>query len=62
MSVSISTKLTGAAAAFKACTMARLAEVGNSQSLSNDTTQMRVLQPLNAFASEPSPYTAAKSK
>src|SRR5262249_17726384 len=45
LSVSISTKLTLAAAAFSAWTTVRLSEVGKSQSEVKDTTQKRVLVP-----------------
>src|SRR5581483_6760861 len=58
LSLSISTKLTLAAQALSACTMARLSEVGNSQSLVKETTQNRVFVPLNAFESSP-PRSAA---
>ena len=47
--------------AFSACTSARDSEVGNSQSLVNDTTQKRVWMPRNASASTPS-WSAAMSK
>src|SRR5271167_5165514 len=53
-SVSISAKLTRALEALSACTSARDSEVGNSQSLVNDTTQNRVSTPRNACASTPS--------
>src|SRR6185436_15253830 len=54
LSDSISTKLTLAATAFKACTISRLSRVGNSQSDVNETRQKRVLVPRKALASTPS--------
>src|SRR6185437_910674 len=60
-SVSISANDTRALEALSACTSARDSEVGNSQSLVNDTTQKRVLMPLNALARTPS-WSAAISK
>jgi len=53
LSVSISANETRAAPAFKACTMARDYEVGNSQSEVNDTTQNLVDVPRKACASLP---------
>src|ERR1700758_4758777 len=53
-SVSISANDTRALEALSACTSARDSEVGNSQSLVNDTTQKRVLMPRKASASTPS--------
>jgi hypothetical protein len=61
LSLSTSTKATEAAAAFRAWTMARESEVGNSQSEVNEITQKRVVDPLKALASEP-PCSAAMSK
>src|SRR5271165_3020766 len=52
-SVSISTKETEAPPALRARTMARESTVGNSQSEVKETTQKRVREPLNAFASDP---------
>src|SRR5437899_1880495 len=60
-SVSISANDTRALEALSACTSARDSEVGNSQSLVNDTTQNRVWTPLKARASTPS-WSAAMSK
>src|SRR5258706_15277653 len=54
LSVTISANDTRALEALSACTMARDSEVGNSQSLVNDTTQNRVWMPRNACASTPS--------
>ncbi len=53
LSVSISTKLTLAAAAFRARTISLLSAVGNSQSEVNDTTQKRVFVPWKALARLP---------
>src|SRR5690606_7687043 len=61
LSVSISTKLTLAAAALSAWTIWRLPDVGNSQSDVKETTQKRVAVSLNALASTP-PKSAARSK
>src|SRR3954462_12007118 len=52
-SVSISANDTRALDALSACTSARDSEVGNSQSLVNDTTQKRVWMPRNASARTP---------
>src|SRR5882724_3548457 len=52
-SVSISANDTRALEALSACTSARDSEVGNSQSLVNDTTQNRVWMPRKARASTP---------
>src|SRR6266478_6507967 len=60
-SVSISANDTRALEALSACTSARDSEVGNSQSLVNDTTQNRVWMPRKACASTPS-RSAAMSK
>src|SRR6516225_520012 len=60
-SVTISANDTRALEALSACTSARDSEVGNSQSLVNDTTQKRVLMPRKAFASTPL-WSAAMSK
>ena len=54
LSVSISANDTRALPALSACTMARDYDVGNSQSLVNDTTQKRVRVPRQASASTPS--------
>src|SRR5690606_2473186 len=51
LSVTISAKETRAFEAFRACTMARDSDVGNSQSDVKETTQMRVCVSLNALAS-----------
>ena len=59
--VSISTKLTFAATALRACAIARLSEVGNSQSEENDIKQKRTGVLSNALASTP-PFSAARSK
>ncbi len=61
LSVSISANDTRAPPALSACTIARDSEVGNSQSLVNDTTQKRVRVLRNAAASTPS-WSAARSK
>jgi hypothetical protein len=61
LSLSTSTKPTDAAAAFRAWTMARESEVGNSQSDVKEITQKRVADPLNARARLP-PCSAARSK
>ena len=53
-SVSISTKLTFAAAALSACATRLFSAVGNSQSLVKEMMQKRVLVPRNASASSPS--------
>src|SRR5260370_24974281 len=58
LSVAISTKLTFAAAALRAWTMARFSAVGYSQSLVKDMTQKRVLGSRKAFARIP-PCSAA---
>src|SRR5690606_9393001 len=50
LSVSISTKLTLAATAFRAWTISRLSGVGNNQSLVKEATKNRVAEPRNAFA------------
>src|SRR6266404_9917432 len=61
LSVSISANDTRALEALSAWTSARDSEVGNSQSLVNDTTQNRVWMPRKACASTPS-RSAAMSK
>src|ERR1700730_4921842 len=61
LSVSISTKLTLAAAAFSARTSSRLSDVGNSQSLVKEMMQKREGVPLKAFANAPA-CSAARSK
>ena len=61
LSLSTSTKATGAAAALSAWTIARESRVGNSQSDVNEITQKRVLMPRNALASTP-PWSSARSK
>src|SRR5262249_42059382 len=61
LSLSISTKLTLAATALRACTTARLSRVGNSQSLVKENRQKRTGVPRNTLASTP-PCSAARSK
>src|SRR3546814_566790 len=61
LSVSISTKLTLAAAALSARTISLFSGVGNSQSDVNETTQKRVFELLNTLASTP-PAWLARSK